>query len=156
MDDILDYKNFPALTSTLINPTVRQRIRLLSVFGCDGQNVVYATNEDIVYGFGCNRFGALGLSTDEEVIDRPQLNYTLTGEHVIDFFAGREHWMALTADGRCYGWGHNQFGQLGLSSLRSTDTPHLIELTNEQVIRISCGDYHTLVLTVDGQVLPLH
>ena len=81
---------------------------------------IYATNDDIVYGFGRNRFGGLGLGTEEDGIKEPQLNSTLSGKQIIDIFCGYEHWIALSADGQCYSWGHNQFGQLGIESPETT------------------------------------
>ena len=106
------------------------------------------------YGYGRNRFGGLGLGHLEENKETAQLNTTLTGKSVVNIFCGYEHWIALTAGGQCYAWGHNQFGQLGIKALEETSTPRLIDaLKDETVVNVSCGALHTLVLTSKGHLL---
>lgn len=152
MDDILNVNNFESLATTLSDPELRREIRLLSVFGCAAAEVIYATKDDKVFGYGRNRFGGLGLGIETEV-KSPQLNRTLSGKRITNFVVGFEHWIALTATGHCYVWGHNQKGQLGIGSRDPSLTPQLIKgLAHEVVVQISCGGFHNLALTGTGQV----
>ena len=153
MDNVLDYKNFEVLKTEFIRKKFRKSIRLLCVFGCGAGEVIFATKDDNVYGFGRNRFGGLGLGTLKEHITSPTLNTTLSHKKIANIFCGFEHWIALTADGRCYSWGHNELGQLGHGSIESSQTPRLIKkLKNLEVVDISCGGFYNLVLTSDGGV----
>ena len=153
MDSVLDYKNFEVIKTEFSRKKLRKGIRLLCVFGCGAGEVIYATKDDKVYGFGRNRFGGLGLGSLQEHITSPALNNTLSDKQIANIFCGFEHWIALTGEGRCYSWGHNHFGQLGIGTLESTQTPRLIKaLKNVEVIDISCGGFYNLALSRDGLV----
>ena len=153
MDQVIDYQNYEQLREVFSDKALRRRVRLVSVFGCAAEEVIYVTNDDKVYGFGRNRFGGLGLGTDEELFNKPTLNQTLSGKQLKNFFFGFEHWMALTSRGLVYGWGHNSSGQLGIGSLEPTTSPTLIGgIAEHHVIDVSCGGFFTLALTCDGQV----
>jgi alpha-tubulin suppressor-like RCC1 family protein len=153
MDQILDYKNFEILGSKLSDQQLRQKIRLLSVFGCGAAEVIYATIDDKVFGFGRNRFGGLGLGYADLEVKTPTLNTTLTNKQISNVFFGFEHWLALTRSGQCYVWGHNDFGQLGIDTTTPTATPQLVKgLAHDMIIDISCGGFHTLALNSNGQV----
>ena len=154
MDNVFNSKTFECIANTSNFDNFQNKIRLLAVFGVNGDEVIFATNEDHVYGFGRNRFGGLGLSTTEANISSDiRFNDMLSGRQIQDFVWGYEHWIALTATGRCYSWGHNNRGQLGTPALEPTTTPTLINiLFNQTVVQISCGGFHSLALTNDGKV----
>ena len=154
MDCVINIKNFPILETTLPDVNDRNSIRLLTIFGCNASEVIFATNEDKVYAFGRNRFGGLGLGVDEENIDSPQWNTSLSDKQLSNIYCGFEHWLALTSGGQVYSWGHNELGQLGLGTVKPTNVPQLIEeLADEVVVQLSCGAAYTMALTAEGQVL---
>lgn len=54
---------------------------------------------------------------------------------------------------KVYAWGCSKYGQLGLGDVYESPYPRLItSLANENVITLSCGQFHTLALTEKGQV----
>jgi len=59
-----------------------------------------------------------------------------------DHYRGTGHIVGLTKDGRVVAVGDNNFGQCNVD-----------DWNDEQIIAISAGDYHTVALTADGQVL---
>jgi alpha-tubulin suppressor-like RCC1 family protein len=62
--------------------------------------------------------------------------------------------MAITEDGKVYGWGRNESGQLGLGDTKDRFCPTLIEeITGHHVVKIATGKGHALFLTDDGRVL---
>jgi hypothetical protein len=72
----------------------------------------------------------------------------------VDVHAGSYTGFARTAGGRVYAWGLNKDGQLGLGHHDAVDHPELVPaLTSQRVIAIAGGDFHTLALTADGDVL---
>ena len=152
IDSFLDMNQF-LKNKTLIDEQMRKTIRLFFVFGIYGSKVIFATNEDKVYAFGHNRDGTLGLGTTGEHILELKLNQTLSGKQLVDISSGYEHCIGLTADGRCYGWGCNKYGQLGIRNIENQSTPQPIEdLNDTKVVQISCGSYHSMALTSEGEL----
>jgi alpha-tubulin suppressor-like RCC1 family protein len=61
--------------------------------------------------------------------------------------AGRDHSLALTGDGKVYGWGYNYYGQTGDGGSADRLTPvHVLS----NAVAIAAGDYHSLALLADG------
>jgi len=91
---------------------------------------------------------------DEEDEDETYLGLVLPKRMDIDcvayIAAGREFSMMITVDGRLFGCGDNAYGQLGLGDTRKRMTPTLILGPETHACRacyVSCGAYHTLLLT---------
>jgi alpha-tubulin suppressor-like RCC1 family protein len=62
---------------------------------------------------------------------------------------GRDHFMVLF-DGEIYSWGDNKSGQLGLGHYENTSTPTKLGLSD--IIKISCGYYHSVALTRTNRI----
>ena len=71
---------------------------------------------------------------------------------VIQISTKNQHSLILTKSGYVYSFGYNEYGQLGLGEYPdSSDSPIFIpNLIN--IIQVSAGSFHSLVLTNDGQV----
>eukprot|EP01138_Halocafeteria_seosinensis_P004648 gb/GECG01004754.1/.p1 GENE.gb/GECG01004754.1/~~gb/GECG01004754.1/.p1 ORF type:complete len:1565 (+),score=234.06 gb/GECG01004754.1/:1-4695(+) len=66
---------------------------------------------------------------------------------------GQEHGLILTRDGSVLSFGSNCFGQLGISSLRSSASPVLLQKLQELVVvQIAAGNHHSVALTDTGGV----
>jgi alpha-tubulin suppressor-like RCC1 family protein len=65
---------------------------------------------------------------------------------------GGYHSMALTKSGRVSVWGSNQCGQLGKDDIEYSYKPLAIELANVSFKKISCGAYHNLLLSDEGDI----
>jgi len=62
--------------------------------------------------------------------------------------------MAISEDGKVYGWGRNEGGQLGLGDTKDRQCPTLIaELSGHHIIKVATGKSHSLFLTNEGKVL---
>jgi hypothetical protein len=73
-------------------------------------------------------------------------------KNIIDFKNGWHHVIARTIEGNIYCWGREYLGN-GKSDHYNVNKPELNKyLSDEQVIDICCGEYHTLVLTNSGEV----
>jgi alpha-tubulin suppressor-like RCC1 family protein len=87
------------------------------------------------------------------------------GERIIDIQSGMDHCLMLTSQGRVFSAAASTInfpskGQLGIPGLTWAtkpygpfDQPHEVTMLNNVYIsKIAAGDYHSLVLTSDGQV----
>ncbi|KAL4991390.1 hypothetical protein BDW68DRAFT_185086 [Aspergillus falconensis] len=94
---------------------------------------------------------------------RPSLKF---GEKIVAISGGLEHVLMLTSSGRVFSAvasteNFPAFGQLGVPGLtwasRPTgpvDAPHEVKTPNgAKVVQIATGDYHSLLLTKDGDIL---
>ena len=98
-----------------------------------------------------NKLG-MGDTRDRET---PTPVKALEGVPIAHVACGKYHTAALTASGEVYAWGLESSGQLGLGSTHtkaSVPAP-VVELSGRGVAQLACGMYHTLALTVDGEVL---
>jgi len=113
-----------------------------------------------LYAWGANANGQLGLGTESKTLGSESFPKKLwdqeTSEQKFVFIsAGGNHSSAVTEEGRVYMWGADCSGQLGLGigtwpKVFPTRVTGLIE--QEHVVMTSCGDKHTLILTIDGRL----
>jgi len=96
-----------------------------------------------LYTFGQNNFGQLGRKGDSE-------------RNLITLFIGKKILSVRTVlystivqtDQGSYGFGLNDRGNLGIGNNKNQSAPQLIPFFNDkEVISISCGSNHTIILT---------
>jgi len=122
-----------------------------------GENFVLAlTNDGLVWAWGENSFGQLGVPREEKSIQYPHLIELKTPCRAIA--AGHQHALALTTDGHVMAWGNNIYGQLGIGNYTSTHTPTKVTLENEKipldhVESIAAGDDHSMAILDNGHVM---
>ncbi|CAG2101689.1 unnamed protein product [Medioppia subpectinata] len=140
-----------------IADTQKSEINLFHVFDdLIGQNILYVTHDDQVYGLGSNRFGSLGLGHSRPV-DTPTLIPELTQQGVQHFVIGGDFALALTREHQMYSWGHNYWSELGREGAPGEHNvylkPELIAYFADKTIRsVVCGAHHSLALDSDGYV----
>jgi len=99
-------------------------IQLFHVFDDErGYNVLFVTNDDMVYGLGSNYWGSLGLGhnlyvNEIQVIDR------LCHKNITQFFNGEDFVVALSKHNCLYSWGHDT-GQLGRFDFMKEDDQYV-------------------------------
>jgi RCC1 and BTB domain-containing protein len=83
----------------------------------------------------------------------PKIINKLSGESIVDISCGCCHSLVLTQTGHVYGFGRNDYGQIGCTNYPHQLTPIKINgFNNEKVISVSCGYEHSLALTEYGEV----
>ncbi|KAK7901813.1 hypothetical protein WMY93_018582 [Mugilogobius chulae] len=100
-----------------------------------------------VFGWGCNKFGQLGLN---DTNDRcfPALLKSLRSQRVIYICCGEDHTAVLTKEGGVFTFGAGGYGQLGHNSTNHEINPRKVfELMGNVVTQIACGRQHTLAYT---------
>ncbi|CAG2100696.1 unnamed protein product [Medioppia subpectinata] len=109
-----------------------------------GNEVIVVTKDDVVFHMNVNNVSKMTELSE------------LSGKDVIKIVAGESHVCALTSSGDVYVWGENSCGQLGTGpeSKHSSEKPVKLDLdlNNEKVVDIECGQCYTLVVTNAGQV----
>lgn len=114
---------------------------------CGDYTTIIMTESGEIYGWGHNHCGQLGLG---DKIDR-YLPHKIPIGDVKSVSCGRNYTIVLTKVG-CFGCGGDYTGQLGLGlgKYRTQKSLRKINLYGSYPQLISCGWYHTVVLTNDG------
>lgn len=114
-------------------------------------NNLVLTNKNEVWSWGWGAHGQLGLG-DVKDRDEPTVIEELSNERVKLLSCGDRHSFAVTEDGRVFGWGSNEFGQLGCDKKGDTVLkPKIIQgLQGLKIIAISSGDRHSACITNTG------
>ncbi|KAL9651536.1 hypothetical protein ABK040_001482 [Willaertia magna] len=114
------------------------------------------TSEGIVYSFGNNNVGQLGLGSTSSVNLPTQINMAALDTPIVtQIAAGSFHSLVLTSTGKLYSFGKNDKGQLGTGDLQDKTNPHPVDLSQlggRTIISIYAGDTHSSFLTSDGTV----
>ena len=142
-----------------IDEEIKRKIKIFHVFDdIKGQNVFFITSDDKVFGFGYNTYGCCGLGHNS-VVNEPQIIPELCHKNIQQFLIGWNFILGLGIDKNVYGWGCNDFGQLGRGYIESLlqdiyFKPEIIQFSNksERVIQLSCGNRHCLALTEQGKL----
>lgn len=112
-----------------------------------------------VFAWGANGNGQLGNNTETPSLEPAavKMDGALAGKTAIAIAAGDDFSMVLTSDGRVFGWGSNENGQLGngsnLSSLVAVPVAVNGVLAGKTISQISAGGSHCLARTSDGLVV---
>lgn len=134
------------------------RTRVVSV--CAGANHTLAISESgQLWSCGRGRHGQLGQGHfhDEAFLS---LIEAVRNERIVSVAAGKFHSMALAADGKLFTWGAGTHGQLGHMKLDDIPLPAAVSyldpkglLPCDRITAIAAGGYHSMALTVSGQIL---
>jgi alpha-tubulin suppressor-like RCC1 family protein len=103
------------------------------------------------FGFGDNSYGQLGFDHSKE-----SFNQNFIMNNIIQITTGSYNTLLLNNINEIYSFGSNSYGQLGLNlpiSINiSVSIPTQIIIQINNIIQISCGNYHCLLLSNAGLV----
>jgi alpha-tubulin suppressor-like RCC1 family protein len=128
-------------------------------------DVVYATAgyshalalraDGAVLAWGKNASGQIGVMGDGTTADDQPTPVVVEGlpANIVKIIGGSEHSIALTADGRVFAWGRNQYGNLGNGGFDTERHPVPAAVAGlTDVIDVASGRDHILAVRADGTV----
>ncbi|KAK6233521.1 hypothetical protein QUC31_005927 [Theobroma cacao] len=122
---------------------------------CGGQHAALVTKQGEVFSWGEECGGRLGHGVDSDV-SHPKLIDSLKNINVELVACGEYHSCAVTLSGEMYSWGGSScnFGLLGHGHETSQWVPKKLNgpLEGIHVSSVSCGPWHTAVVTSAGQL----
>jgi len=124
---------------------------------CGDSFTVLVTEKGNVWAFGKGDQGQLGLGNDSHS-PLPALvgGCEVFGEKVVMMAAGKSHHTAcVTKDGAIWSWGRGKQGALGHGDREPRQRPERLGkemFGGSPAVMVSCGSYHTIVLTEEGWV----
>ncbi|XP_039034310.1 PH, RCC1 and FYVE domains-containing protein 1-like isoform X2 [Hibiscus syriacus] len=122
---------------------------------CGGRHAALVTKQGEVFSWGEESGGWLGHGVDSDVL-HPKLIDALSNTNIELVVCGEYHTCAVTLSGDLYTWGDGtyNFGLLGHGNEVSHWVPKRVNgpLEGIHVSSISCGPWHTAVVTSAGQL----
>ena len=94
--------------------------------------------------------------TEEGICHKPYAIDLSLSEDIVQVCCDADHTLVLTTSGRVFGWGRNQFGEIGLSSQEVTKISVPIQLKSLEsfsIKRIRIGNYCNFAVTTDGWLM---
>ncbi|GMG99831.1 hypothetical protein Nepgr_001671 [Nepenthes gracilis] len=114
---------------------------------CGWRHTISVSTSGSLYTYGWSKYGQLGHG---DFIDHltPHKLEALRDHVVSQISGGWRHTMAVTSDGKLYGWGWNKFGQVGAGDNVDQCSPVQVLFPHDQkVVQVCCGWRHTLAIT---------
>jgi len=122
---------------------------------CGRQHAALVTKQGEIFSWGEESGGRLGHGVDADV-SHPKLIEALSNTNIELVACGDHHTCAVTLSGELYTWGDGEynFGLLGHGNEVSRWAPKRVNgpLEGIHVSYISCGPWHTAVVTSAGQL----
>jgi alpha-tubulin suppressor-like RCC1 family protein len=126
----------------------------ITAIAAGGYSSYAITSTGELYAFGDDAFGQLASVSSDGLptpIDLPGGNAPVT-----QIAAGTDYALALTSSGQLYGFGHDQYGQLGVPATTTpVVTPALVVFPPGEkgaITQVAAGGAQTLVVTASGQL----
>ncbi|EOA13376.1 hypothetical protein CARUB_v10026414mg [Capsella rubella] len=124
----------------------------MSMVACGWRHTISVSYSGALYTYGWSKYGQLGHGDLEDHLVPHKLE-ALGNSFISQISGGWRHTMALTSDGKLYGWGWNKFGQVGVGNNLDQCSPVQVRFPDDQkVIQVSCGWRHTLAVTERNNV----
>ncbi|CDJ37229.1 regulator of chromosome condensation domain-containing protein, putative [Eimeria tenella] len=126
---------------------------------CGESHCVALSEGGLVYSWGSNCYGQLGLGGAPRTVEAPQLVTALRDQRVVAVACGAQHSLCLTQDGRVFVWGYGKDGQCADSTHLDIPLPRKVDFAASPesppvgpCTRISGGEGHSLAVCGGGRL----
>ncbi|KAK9691974.1 hypothetical protein RND81_09G232600 [Saponaria officinalis] len=124
----------------------------MTLVACGWRHTISVTASGNIYTYGWSKYGQLGHGDFEDHLTPFKLE-ALSDTTISQISGGWRHTMAVTSDGKLYGWGWNKFGQVGVGDNVDRCSPVQVMFPLDQkIVQICCGWRHTLAITERNNV----
>lgn len=113
-----------------------------------GQRSYIIKNDGLLYGFGSGLFLGLGATYSGSSITSPTRINPIVDALAVE--SNDFNTFVVTSDGSVWGWGDNQFGQLGNGNQVPSHTPVKVPISD--VVKVKTCMSNTFALKADGSV----
>jgi len=139
-------------TPQRIESLVQEHVRITAI-ACGYHSNLALSNHSELYSWGWGAHGQLGHGNTTDCMV-PRRIEALRGLTVAAIACGDRHSFAITDEGQLFGWGSNEYNQLGTGKRGEVlASPALIKgLMGLPVKQMSSGDRHTAAVTTLGAV----
>ena len=103
-------------SSTSLSEMLAEKNEKISNIVSGRNHTLAVSNQGILYSWGANESGQLGINTDTNRYFPVQVKGENGGDFLIDVIligAGADHSIAVRTNGTVWSWGNNKYGQLG-------------------------------------------
>eukprot|EP00743_Colponemidia_sp_Colp-15_P006546 GILK01007054.1.p1 GENE.GILK01007054.1~~GILK01007054.1.p1 ORF type:complete len:638 (+),score=96.58 GILK01007054.1:47-1915(+) len=143
-----------AVASVLTPQVVRSFAKVkISFIAAAYHHCMALTATGTLFTWGAGAKGQLGHGRTDSVLT-PTLVEQLQKERVRLLAVGRFHSLAVTVGGDVYGWGSNEYGQLGwqepLTARIHTEPVLIPDLVDRKIVQISAGFVHSAAVNHAG------
>ena len=138
---------------SLLDTEFTGTIKMVCVFGNNGNEAIVVDHDDDVYAIGSNSCCCLGFGYQTSTLS-PRKVEALCKKDIKTFAYGSgPHVVCITGSGDLYSWGHNGYSQLGNGTTSQGVSPTVVTaLCNKKISQIACGSHHSLARTDEGEV----
>ncbi|XP_020231048.1 PH, RCC1 and FYVE domains-containing protein 1 [Cajanus cajan] len=148
--------NFGVKMDSLLPKALESAVVLdVQNIACGGKHAALVTKQGEIFSWGEESGGRLGHGVDSDV-PHPKLIESLSNTNIELVACGEYHTCAVTLSGDLYTWGDGtyNYGLLGHGNQVSHWVPKRVNglLEGIHVSSISCGPWHTAVVTSAGQL----
>ncbi|KAL2322402.1 hypothetical protein Fmac_026781 [Flemingia macrophylla] len=148
--------NFGVKMDSLLPKALESAVVLdVQNIACGGKHAALVTKQGEIFSWGEESGGRLGHGVDSDV-PHPKLIESLSNTNIELVACGEYHTSAVTLSGDLYTWGDGtyNYGLLGHGNQVSHWVPKRVNgpLEGIHVSSISCGPWHTAVVTSAGQL----
>jgi alpha-tubulin suppressor-like RCC1 family protein len=135
-------------TVTKTSPQVVPGLTAVAAIAAGGLHSLVVKADGSAWAWGNNWYGQVG---DGTLINRttPTAVTGLAGVSLVAVAGGTNHSLALGADGFVYGWGTNDYGQVGDGTVTNRSTPVRVAGI-ARIVAISAGHWHSGAVEDDG------
>ena len=145
-----------AIPPTLVKypETVGVNLPSVSTVSCGEYHTLAVCQDGTLWSWGRNQCGQLGHGDNKDKYVMPTQVMALAKKICIKAAAGGQHSLVLTDANKIYGWGSNNFGQLGMNIPDKFLTrPDIISsMRRSGACHVVCGYSHSVALLKNEQI----
>lgn len=117
---------------------------------CGNTHALALKTDGKVMAWGDNEGTQIGISNFYYLQPKPLVLKCLENEVIQQIEAGTDHSVAVSKDGKVFGWGSNQCYQLGVPNTNFVREPVRIDVHSAAIKSVACSWTYTLFLTQNG------